>query len=252
MLYRNHKDDGDITKHIFTEIITAVVFFMVLFIFLQQIEIIVLAEFNKPKVEVLQRFVKSDIDSSFTREVGAGRVPTVEVDPANPLIQKIILDDRVLRFASGKADLETRHDREVLALVGRILLENAPVYEALKVEGHADTMKINAATAYRYPTNWELSSARASTVVRYLTETLGYDPHKVSAVGFSSYHPRSRASHPDSLRLNRRIEFVVRYSYADSLVHSQRATEIYEEIEHMQAEEKPNGLKSRLDNAEHN
>jgi len=97
------------------------------------------------------------------------------------------------------------------------------ISEEIKIEGHADTTQVLESIQTKFPTNWELSTGRATTVVRYLTDNVGFPPFKISAVGFSSYHPIDK----DSLDKNRRIELVIRYSYSKDIMYSTRAQEIY-------------------------
>jgi chemotaxis protein MotB len=112
-------------------------------------------------------------------------------------IVTVHLENEIL-FASGEAELSKR-GKEVLARVG-------DVFKSLKdkqilVGGHTDDAPIHTA---RFPSNWELSTARAVNVVHCLTDAVGVDPHKLTAAGYSQYHPRStdRAQ-------NRRIEILL-------------------------------------------
>ena len=63
--------------------------------------------------------------------------------------------------------------------------------------------------AERFPTNWELSAARAVNVVRYLQEEVGLDPSLVSATAYSEYRPRASNETPEGRRRNRRIEILL-------------------------------------------
>ena len=66
-------------------------------------------------------------------------------------------------------------------------------------------MKPNA----MYATNWELSAARATAVVRFLQESAGVDPERISAIGFGQYRPIASNETNDGRRQNRRIEIVI-------------------------------------------
>ena len=72
----------------------------------------------------------------------------------------------------------------------------------LRVDGHTDSRPINTA---QYPSNWELSSARAQSVVRFLIEQ-GIPPNRLAAAGFSQYQPIEQGTSEDAMRKNRRIE----------------------------------------------
>ncbi|MEA1676698.1 OmpA/MotB family protein [Nitrospirillum sp. BR 11163] len=108
----------------------------------------------------------------------------------------IAIKDRIL-FASGRADLAPS-GRRLLATVARGL---GTLTGIITVEGHTDDVAISTA---RFPTNWELSSARASAVVRELIAN-GVDPARLRAVGYANTKPldvRDRAA-------NRRVTIVV-------------------------------------------
>jgi chemotaxis protein MotB len=105
--------------------------------------------------------------------------------------------DEIL-FPSGEATLSA-HGKEVLAKVGGVLKDLSD--QQILVGGHTDDRPIHTE---KFPSNWELSAARAVNVARYLVETAGVDPHHVLAAGFSEFHPRgaNRAK-------NRRIELLL-------------------------------------------
>jgi chemotaxis protein MotB len=105
--------------------------------------------------------------------------------------------DEIL-FPSGAAELSA-HGKEVLAKVGGVL--KGIQDQQVLVGGHTDDRPIHTE---RFPSNWELSAARAVNVARYLVETCGLDPHRVIAAGYSEFHPRgaNRAK-------NRRIELLL-------------------------------------------
>jgi chemotaxis protein MotB len=104
-------------------------------------------------------------------------------------------------FASNRTEL-TSVATEVLNAIGPVL---ALAPYAVSVEGHADSRQAVAP----YPTNWELSSGRATTVLRYLVESNGFAQDKIEAVGFGSARPLASGTDPASLSLNRRVDIVV-------------------------------------------
>jgi chemotaxis protein MotB len=93
-----------------------------------------------------------------------------------------------------------------LAVLGRIaeVLRASPAGNIL-VEGHTDSMPISNA---KYASNWELSSARAGAVVRYLVER-GVEPHRLAAIGRADNYPLVAGTDPASRALNRRVMLVV-------------------------------------------
>ena len=112
----------------------------------------------------------------------------------------IIADD--VFFASASADLRPK-GVVVLQSVGPVL---APLPNDISVEGNANNLAIDSAI---YPSNWELSGARASSVVRYLISNDGIDPTRLSATGFGSSRPLYPASDSRSVSYNRRVDLVV-------------------------------------------
>jgi chemotaxis protein MotB len=112
-------------------------------------------------------------------------------------IVTVHLESEVL-FASGEAELSKR-GKEVLARVGDVL--KPLVDKQILVGGHTDDAPIHTA---RFPSNWELSTARAVNVVHFLADNTGVDPAKLTAAGYSQYHPRG-----SERALNRRIEILL-------------------------------------------
>lgn len=112
------------------------------------------------------------------------------------------LVDKVL-FRVGEAELTPR-GKDVLTRVGAAL--NDVPDKQIWVQGHTDTTPIRVAkgVAPKFATNWELSSARALTVVHYLQNEAKVDPKRLAAVAFGQYRPASR-----NKAKNRRIEIVL-------------------------------------------
>ena len=79
----------------------------------------------------------------------------------------------------------------------------------VRVEGHADNMEIGPSLKETFPTNWELSKARAADIVRYLIEKGGMDSAKLSAVGYGASRPVASNATENGRKKNRRIEVVV-------------------------------------------
>ena len=80
----------------------------------------------------------------------------------------------------------------------------------IDVEGHTDNQPIGGALLERYPSNWELSVARASSAVRFLQVQSGIDPTLLSARGFGETKPLDIDDTPEARRKNRRVEVVLR------------------------------------------
>ncbi|MEX2474724.1 peptidoglycan -binding protein [Marinobacter sp.] len=111
-----------------------------------------------------------------------------------------------LLFASGSAQLGSAGQRE-LAKLAEVLLEVADripddIDWILRIDGHTDLIPINTE---RFPSNWELSTARAVAVVRYLAGE-GVPEQRMAAAGFGEFFPVAEGTSPQALQQNRRIE----------------------------------------------
>ena len=121
----------------------------------------------------------------------------------------VSLNDTVL-FDPGKAALKSGSLNELLA-VGQALntLDNY-----IRVEGHTDNVPISNA---QFPSNWELSAARATTVVRIFTDNAHIPPEKLSAVGYGEYKPVADNSTPEGRSRNRRVDIILLSSVYNGL-----------------------------------
>jgi chemotaxis protein MotB len=79
----------------------------------------------------------------------------------------------------------------------------------IRVEGHADNVEIGPSLKSRYPSNWELSKARASGVVRYLVEKGGLDSARLSSVGYGDSRPAATNAIEEGRTKNRRVEILL-------------------------------------------
>ena len=118
---------------------------------------------------------------------------------------RVEMVDEIL-FDSGEAQIKPA-GLEVLRRVGAILKKVE--HRRIEVQGHTDNVPIVGALAKRFPTNWELSAARATNVARFLQDDVKIDPKLLSAAGFSEYRPRAANDTDDGRRKNRRIEILL-------------------------------------------
>jgi chemotaxis protein MotB len=111
-----------------------------------------------------------------------------------------------LLFASGSASLGPEGRRELDKLAGVLLDVVSEIPEdiewILRIDGHTDKIPINTP---EFPSNWELSTARAVSVVRYLASR-GVPEKRMVAAGFGEFFPVASGNSPEALRQNRRIE----------------------------------------------
>lgn len=112
-----------------------------------------------------------------------------------------------LVFLSASADIRPEA-RPVLAAVAKALQVNG---NEVSIEGHTDNIPL---ATERYPSNWELSSARATAVLRALTEEYGVDAKRVVASGYGEYRPIASNLTPEGRVANRRADIVILYPSA--------------------------------------
>jgi chemotaxis protein MotB len=105
-------------------------------------------------------------------------------------------------FDSGKSDLK-KEGQEALTEVAAVLSSIAS--RDFQIAGHTDDIPIKSA---KFPSNWELSTARAVEVTRYLS-TKGVDPSRLSAAGYAETQPVASNADPEGRKQNRRIEIVL-------------------------------------------
>jgi len=108
-------------------------------------------------------------------------------------------------FDSGKAEVK-KGGLEILGKVISILKDVDD--KSIRIEGHTDDVPISRALARRYPTNWELSAARAINVARHLQEQ-GIDPGQLSAVAYGEWKPVATNDTAEGKAKNRRIEIIL-------------------------------------------
>ncbi|OYX42228.1 MAG: flagellar motor protein [Rhodobacterales bacterium 32-67-9] len=134
-------------------------------------------------------------------EVLAGR------DGVRVVGDRFVFSSEVL-FEPGAADL-AREGRSQIAGVVATLQEVAAAIPPeidwiIRVDGHTDDVPLSGFGEFR--DNWELSQARALSVVRYMQNSLGFPPERLAATGFGEYRPVAEGESPEARAQNRRIE----------------------------------------------
>lgn len=130
--------------------------------------------------------------------IGATNYAEVQRDPRGVVIY---LEDRVL-FASGDSTLHA-DGATVLDALAPLL---TAIDNSIAVEGHTDNVPTRGG---RWPTNWELSTSRATNVLRYLNEVAGVPAVRMNAAGYADTRPRATNTTPEGRQRNRRVELVV-------------------------------------------
>jgi chemotaxis protein MotB len=155
------------------------------------------------KEEEIKRLTRTqeELSKSLQDEISKGNITIQQVRDR----LTINMVDRVL-FDSGQAQVKPAGVK-VLKQVGDVL--NKISDKQIRIEGHTDNVPISSKLQDRFKTNWELSTARATTVVRYLIDQGGVDRQYLSAVGYADTHPLASNDSEEGRSSNRRIEIVL-------------------------------------------
>ncbi len=164
-------------------------------------------ELLKPQREDLERLAsKPEKVARLPDEPDSTRTPIAAERIGDRL--RIGLDELVdlIEFDSGEARLKPEGVK-ILKEVSE-LLKNVPD-KHFRVEGHADNVPIGPSLQEKFPSNWELSKARATSVVRYLIEEGGLDSASLSVVGYGDTKPIASNETEEGRKVNRRVEIVL-------------------------------------------
>lgn len=146
---------------------------------------------NKDAVQFdnIEKLIKSD--KELLTKVQVSREPRGLI---------IRLNDAVL-FDEGSAIIKN-NARLTLDKLTAVLCK---IPNSIRIEGHTDDVPINTG---KYPSNWELSTARATKIISYLIEK-GFNPQSLSVVGYGEYKPIKQNNSPENRASNRRVDVVV-------------------------------------------
>jgi chemotaxis protein MotB len=114
---------------------------------------------------------------------------------------------RQVHYESGEAKIQPEGYQTLDQLVE--VVKAAPPDQLIRVEGHADNMEIGPSLKSMYATNWDLSKARASGVLRYLVEKGGIDSARISSVGLGATKPVTSNATEAGRSKNRRVEVIL-------------------------------------------
>src|SRR6476620_973814 len=155
------------------------------------------------KEDEIRRLTKTqeELSQSLKDEIAKGNIKIQQVRDR----LTINMVDRML-FDSGRAVIKPA-GLKVLKQVSDVL--NKITDKQIRIEGHTDNVPISTKLQDKFKTNWELSTARATTVVRYLIDQGGVQPQSLSAVGYADTHPIESNDSEQGRSSNRRIEIVL-------------------------------------------
>jgi chemotaxis protein MotB len=161
-----------------------------------------IANLRKAKEEEVQKTSKTyeEMLEKMKSEISQGQVTISELK--GKLTVNMV--DAIL-FDSGKAEVKP----EGLILLQKVVdILKTVKDKAIRIEGHTDNKQIVGALTKKFPTNWELSAARAINVTRYLQQQ-GLDPAVLSAVAYGEFKPVAGNDTDEGRAKNRRIEIIL-------------------------------------------
>ncbi len=144
---------------------------------------------------------KKTIATSLKDEIAAQQIELVETEDT----LKVVFIDKIL-FDSGSVKINEKGKVLLLAFAESIRPQNE---QCVVVEGHTDNMPLGPSLKARFPSNWELSVARAAAVARFLHKAGQLQPKRLSARGYSYFRPVGSNKTLAGRRQNRRIEIVL-------------------------------------------
>lgn len=150
------------------------------------------AKYEQEQLEKL----KAELDAKLASEGMSVSVTTV-IDKRG----LVISFNNAILFDSGSAKIKTENEFSLIEVANMV----SSLTNYIRVEGHTD----NVPSLELYPSNWELSTARASSVVKLFINTCHYSPEKLVAVGYGEYRPVADNSTPEGKAKNRRIDIIV-------------------------------------------
>ncbi len=144
---------------------------------------------------------KKTIETSLKDEIAAQQIELVKMEDT----LKVVFIDKIL-FDSGSIDINEK-GKKLLLVVAESVRGNKD--QKVVVEGHTDNLPLGPTLKERFPSNWELSTARAAAVVRFLQQEGRLQPERLSARGYSFYRPIASNATEKGRQQNRRIEIIL-------------------------------------------
>ncbi|MFN8061666.1 MAG: flagellar motor protein MotB [Vicinamibacterales bacterium] len=141
--------------------------------------------------------VRARLDGRLTKQIDEGVVELLD-DPRGLVVSM----QEAGSFTTGSADLSN----EAMSILTGVAESLGTIDNFVRVEGHTDDVPIRSG---RFSSNWDLSTARATIVVRYLTERAGLRADRLSAAGFAEFRPRVPNDSAAGRAANRRVDLVI-------------------------------------------
>ena len=161
---------------------------------------------GEEELESLEK-LKQQVDAKIASEGMTSSVKT-KIDMRG----LVISFNNAILFDPGSAQLKSEKKEALIAVASMMTTIN----HYIRIEGHTDNVPMSSA---QYPSNWELSTARATSVVKLFVEKCNFSPGKLMAVGYGEYRPIADNSTEEGRSKNRRIDIIVlsdRYNNLES------------------------------------
>jgi len=155
---------------------------------------------KQEKISEIDR-IRQEIETSLKKQILQKDIKIEEFEGK----LKVTFVDKIL-FDSGSVMIK-QIGQEVLLRLADSFRDNEA--QNLVIEGHTDDVQIGSVLQERFPTNWELSTARATAVVRFFQEKGDIEPERLTASGFSFYRPVDSNETEEGRKQNRRIEIIL-------------------------------------------
>jgi len=159
-------------------------------------------EYEQQLAEMIKRdkYIKEILDYIQMYSVEHRLEDKMTVTPSEKGIE-IVLPE-IMLFPSGKADLI----EEAVLFLDDMAPMLAEISNVIEIEGHTDNRPISTD---RFPSNWDLSTARANVVIRYLSEEHKLEPGRFRAVGYGEFQPIASNHTEQGRSLNRRVVMII-------------------------------------------
>ncbi len=160
------------------------------------------------RVAAEERARANDLESYRSEFFGRMRQVLEGVDGIEIVGDRFVFSSEVL-FPTGSAQLSAEGRAQISKIANLVNQLSSEIPDEIpwiiRVDGHTDIRPVSRSSAYA--DNWELSQARALSVVRYMIDADNVSPERLAATGFGEYHPIDRSNTEAGLARNRRIEF---------------------------------------------
>ncbi len=144
---------------------------------------------------------RREIERSLKEQIAQKNVKIEEIEGK----LKVTFVDKIL-FDSGSTEIKEKGQEILLTLAESLV---ADTNNTIVVEGHTDNVEIGWPLRERFPSNWELSTARAASVVRFLQEQANIEPERLTATGYGFHRPIAANETEGERSQNRRIEIIL-------------------------------------------